>query len=64
MGDYRTPSTVHKAPATERARGGRSGAMKIGEIAKRSGIGIETIRYCEREGLLQEPERQPSGYRQ
>ena len=39
-------------------------AMRIGEIAKRSGIGIETIRYYEREGLLQEPERRPSGYRQ
>ena len=39
-------------------------AMKIGEIAKRSGIGIETIRYYEREGLLLEPERRPSGYRQ
>ena len=39
-------------------------AMKIGEIAKRSGIGIETIRYYEREGLLVEPERRPSGYRQ
>jgi Hg(II)-responsive transcriptional regulator len=38
-------------------------AMKIGEIAKRSGIGIETIRFYEREGLLQEPERRPSGYR-
>jgi MerR family transcriptional regulator, copper efflux regulator len=39
-------------------------AMKIGEIAKRSGIGIETIRYYERERLLLEPERRPSGYRQ
>ena len=39
-------------------------AMKIGEVAKRSGIGIETIRYYEREGLLLEPERRPSGYRQ
>jgi len=39
-------------------------AMKIGEIAKRSGVGIETIRYYEREGLLLEPERRPSGYRQ
>ena len=39
-------------------------AMKIGEVAKRSGIGIETIRFYEREGLLQEPERRPSGYRQ
>ncbi len=39
-------------------------AMRIGEIAKRCGIGIETIRYYEREGLLLEPERRPSGYRQ
>jgi len=38
--------------------------MKIGEIARRSGIGIETIRYYEREGLLQKPDRRPSGYRQ
>lgn len=40
------------------------GAMRIGELAGRSGIGIETIRYYEREGLLEEPEREPSGYRQ
>jgi MerR family transcriptional regulator, copper efflux regulator len=39
-------------------------ALKIGEVAKRSGIAIETIRYYEREGLLLEPKRQPSGYRQ
>jgi DNA-binding transcriptional MerR regulator len=37
--------------------------MKIGEVAKLSGVGIETIRYYEREGLLQEPQRRPSGYR-
>jgi DNA-binding transcriptional MerR regulator len=39
-------------------------AMKIGEVAKLSGTGIETIRFYEREGLLLEPERRPSGYRQ
>ena len=39
-------------------------AMRIGEVAKRSGTGIETIRFYEREGLLAEPERRPSGYRQ
>ena len=38
--------------------------MKIGEVAKLSGTGIETIRYYERAGLLLEPERRPSGYRQ
>ncbi len=38
--------------------------MKIGEVAKQSDVGIETIRYYERKGLLAEPERRPSGYRQ
>ncbi len=39
-------------------------ALRIGEVANRSGIGIETIRYYERQGLLAEPDRRPSGYRQ
>jgi MerR family transcriptional regulator, copper efflux regulator len=43
---------------------GEAASMKIGEIAGRSGVGVETIRYYEREGLLPEPERRPSGYRQ
>jgi len=38
--------------------------LKIGELAKRSEVGIETIRFYERQGLLAEPERRPSGYRQ
>lgn len=38
--------------------------MRIGAVAKRTGIGIETIRFYERQGLLIEPERQSSGYRQ
>jgi DNA-binding transcriptional MerR regulator len=33
-------------------------AMRIGEVAKRTGVGIETIRFYERQGLLNEPERQ------
>ena len=38
--------------------------MKIGEVSRLSGTGIETIRFYEREGLLLKPQRQPSGYRQ
>lgn len=38
--------------------------LRIGELAKQSGLGIETIRFYERKGLLEEPERRPSGYRQ
>lgn len=36
----------------------------IGQIAKKSGISIETIRYYEKEGLLEKPHRKESGYRQ
>ena len=36
----------------------------IGQVAKQSGISVETIRYYEKEGLLKEPERKESGYRQ
>lgn len=35
----------------------------IGEAAKRSGVGIETIRYYEREGVIPQPERTNSGRR-
>jgi len=37
--------------------------MKIGELAKRSGCDVQTVRYYEREGLLAEPPREASGYR-
>ncbi len=37
--------------------------MKIGELAKRCGVNIDTIRYYERQGLLPEPDRLASGYR-
>lgn len=36
----------------------------IGQIAKNSGISVETIRYYEKEGLLEKPQRRESGYRQ
>jgi len=38
--------------------------MKIGMVAKKTGIGIETIRFYEREGLIATPDRGPSGYRE
>jgi len=37
--------------------------MKIGEVADRGGVNLQTIRYYEREGLLPQPPRLPSGYR-
>jgi Cu(I)-responsive transcriptional regulator len=38
-------------------------AMKISELARRSGVGIDTVRYYERERLLPPPPRLASGYR-
>ena len=38
--------------------------MKIGEVAQAAGVGIDAIRFYEREGLLPEPARRPSGYRE
>ncbi len=37
--------------------------IKIGEVAKRTGIGIETLRFYERSGLLGRPARTEGGYR-
>lgn len=38
--------------------------LSIGQIASRAGIGIETVRFYEREGLIPLPARRASGYRQ
>lgn len=37
--------------------------MKIGELARRTGCKIVTIRYYEKQGLLEAPERSDSNYR-
>ena len=37
--------------------------MKVSELARAAGINPQTVRYYEREGLLDEPVRTTSGYR-
>jgi len=37
--------------------------LKIGEVSKRSGIGIEALRFYEKSGLLDKPSRTFGGYR-
>jgi MerR family transcriptional regulator, copper efflux regulator len=37
--------------------------MRIGELAARAGVNIQTLRFYEREGLLRPPARTTSGYR-
>ncbi len=42
----------------------RAGSMlKIGDVSKKSGIGIEALRFYEKSGLLDKPFRTESGYR-
>ena len=38
--------------------------MTIGQLAKRTQLNVETVRYYERRGLLLKPPRSKSGYRQ
>lgn len=38
--------------------------LTIGQVARRGGVGVETVRFYERRGLLSEPPRRESGYRQ
>ena len=38
-------------------------ALTIGELARRAGVNVQTIRYYERRGLLPEPRRTESNYR-
>lgn len=39
-------------------------SMTIGQVAKATGVGVETLRFYERKRLLPEPPRRSSGYRQ
>lgn len=37
--------------------------LKIGDVSRQSGIGIEALRFYEKSGLLDQPARTDSGYR-
>jgi DNA-binding transcriptional MerR regulator len=37
--------------------------VRVGEVAERAGVNVETLRYYERRGLLPAPDRTPSGHR-
>jgi DNA-binding transcriptional MerR regulator len=38
--------------------------LSIGELARQANVNIETIRYYERRGLINEPPRNKRGHRQ
>jgi DNA-binding transcriptional MerR regulator len=37
--------------------------MRVGDVAERAGVNVETLRYYERRGLLPKPFRSPGGHR-
>src|SRR5262249_19001715 len=40
------------------------GTLRIGEVASQAGVNVQTLRFYERRGLLPEPPRRASGYRE
>lgn len=38
-------------------------SLRIGDVATQAGVNIQTLRYYERRGILEEPDRTRSGYR-
>src|SRR6516164_5103185 len=42
----------------------RTATMTIGEVARRAGVAVDTVRFYEHQGLLEQPARRPSGYRE
>jgi MerR family mercuric resistance operon transcriptional regulator len=38
--------------------------LTIGEVARQTGIGVETVRFYEKRGLIDDPPRTEAGYRQ
>ena len=53
--DFRLTVTTHHVTSVR--------SMKIGELAQRARVAIDTVRYYGRQGLLPVPTRRASGYR-
>lgn len=53
---------AHGHTAADR-RGAGGAGLRIGEVSRRSGVGIEALRFYERRGLLGRPSRTESNYR-
>jgi DNA-binding transcriptional MerR regulator len=56
----RTTAAIKPWAVTQEAQ---DSALRIGEVSKLSGIGIEALRFYEKSGLLDRPSRTVSGYR-
>jgi MerR family transcriptional regulator, copper efflux regulator len=52
------------AEASGGPRGTHTSTMRIGELARRAGVNVQTVRYYERRGLLHDPRGRGDGYRE
>ena len=52
-----------KKDSTTSPHPSRVRALRIGEVSKQTGVGIEALRFYEKRGLLGNPSRTSSGYR-
>ena len=54
---------MNRATARHPSKPGQT-RMRIGDVAARAGVNKQTLRYYERRGILVEPKRSRSGYRE
>ena len=57
-------SEPHANPLENRRRARADGGWTIGKFAAAEGVGVETVRFYQRKGLLPQPERNGSGFRE
>ena len=61
--ESQSPMVVAHHPAAKPPVGSPAVGIKIGELARRSGLPVKTLRYYEEIGLLPAVGRSPGGYR-
>src|SRR5260221_9830334 len=54
---------MHSVPRYGIKRFAMNGQLSIGNVAKAAGVNVETIRYYQRRGLLDEPSKPLGGHR-
>src|ERR671928_607667 len=54
---------VHRREVSEEGARATGRGLRIGEVARASGVGVEALRFYERRGLLGRPARTESNYR-
>ena len=59
-GRRRAPSRSRRGPGRRPAM---TGVMRAGQVAEAARVNVETLRYYERRGIIDEPERSPGGHR-